>query len=207
MQKIKSQSTLYVEKYRPQTIKDLILPDNITTLFSKFIEDGDIPNLLFSSSAGRGKTSTAQALIKELGADGLYLNGSIDNSIDTLRYQVSQFANTSSFSDNGKICFIDECLEENEEILLSDGTSLALKDFEVGKSYNVISFNMDTKETENDIGELISDRYDEVFEVELEDGRIIRMNSQHPFLVMDVDGNVVQDKLEYLKEGMEIITM
>ncbi len=102
-------STLWVEKYRPQTIKDLILPDNITKLFAKFIDDGDIPNLLFSSSAGRGKTSTALSLIKDLGADKLFLNGSVDNSIDTLRYQVSQFASTSSFSDAGKICFIDEC--------------------------------------------------------------------------------------------------
>jgi DNA polymerase III gamma/tau subunit len=54
-------SSLYCEKYRPKTINDLILPDNFKKLFKKFVSDKDIPNLLFSSSAGRGKTSTAYA--------------------------------------------------------------------------------------------------------------------------------------------------
>jgi len=103
------QSSLWVEKYRPKTVKDLILPSNIAKLFNKFVAEGDIPNLLFSSSAGRGKTSTANALIHDLECDHLYINGSVENSIDTLRYKVTQFAMTSSFTDNGKICFIDEC--------------------------------------------------------------------------------------------------
>jgi replication factor C small subunit len=102
-------SSLWVEKYRPKTVKDLILPTDIKNLFDNFVKDGDIPNLLFSSSAGRGKTSAGFSLIHDLKADKLFLNGSVSTSIDTLRYEVTQFANTSSFSDNGKICFIDEC--------------------------------------------------------------------------------------------------
>lgn len=102
-------STIWVEKYRPKTINDLIIPDNVKKLFNKFIEEQDIPNLLFASSAGRGKTSTAYALCDSIGADKLYINGSTENSIDTLRYKVTQFAMTSSFSDGGKVCIIDEC--------------------------------------------------------------------------------------------------
>lgn len=102
-------SSLWVERYRPQTINDLILPENIKTLFNKFLADQDIPNLLFASSAGRGKTSAADALCRGLSADRLYINGSVENSIDTLRYKVTQFAMTSSFSDSGKVCIIDEC--------------------------------------------------------------------------------------------------
>ena len=102
-------STLYCEKYRPQTIKDLILPNNLKTLFLKFLEDNDIPNLLFTSSAGRGKTSTAFSLCKDLDCDMLYVNGSVETSIDTLRYKVTQFAMTGSFHDGKKVVIIDEC--------------------------------------------------------------------------------------------------
>ena len=108
MQKIGT-SSLYVEKYRPQVIADIILPDNIRNLFNKFIEDGEINNVIFSSSAGRGKSTTAFALCKELNADTLYINGSVETSIDTLRYKVTQFAMTSSFGDGTKIVIIDEC--------------------------------------------------------------------------------------------------
>jgi DNA polymerase III delta prime subunit len=106
---IKSDSSIWEHKYKPCSVKDLILPKNITSLFDKYVKDGDIPQLLFASTAGRGKTSSAFALCNDLGADKMYINGSIDTSVDTLRYQVTQFASTSSFSDGKKICIIDEC--------------------------------------------------------------------------------------------------
>jgi DNA polymerase III delta prime subunit len=101
-------SSLFVEKYRPQTINDLILPANFKKLFDKFISDKDIPNLIFSSSAGRGKTTTAYALCKDIGLEYLYINGSVETSIDTLRYKVTQFAMSNSFYDGTKVCIIDE---------------------------------------------------------------------------------------------------
>ena len=106
---IKSDSSIWEHRYRPCSVKDVILPARIKTLFDKYISDGDIPQLLFSSTAGRGKTSSAYALCGDLEADKMYINGSIDTSVDTLRYQVTQFASTSSFSDGKKICIIDEC--------------------------------------------------------------------------------------------------
>lgn len=106
---INHRSTLFVEKYRPQTINDLIMPDNLKDLFNKFVADQDIPNLLFSSSAGRGKTSTAYALCKDIECDMLYVNGSVETSIDTLRYTVTGFAQTGSFHDAKKVVIIDEC--------------------------------------------------------------------------------------------------
>lgn len=102
-------SSLYCEKYRPQTINDLIIPENLKKLFLQFVEDQDIPNLLFASSAGRGKTSTAFALCTDIDCDMLYINGSVENSIDTLRYKVTQFAMTGSFRDGKKVVIIDEC--------------------------------------------------------------------------------------------------
>lgn len=103
-----SNSSLWVEKYRPKTVKDLILPDHIKTFLAKIVETKEIPNLLFFSSAGRGKTSTAFAIVNDIDADVLYINASIENSIDTVRYKVQQFAMTSSFSDGKKVVILDE---------------------------------------------------------------------------------------------------
>lgn len=107
MEKIGS-SSLWVEKYRPKTIKDLILPDNIKSLFEKFVKDGDIPNLIFTGSAGRGKTSTAYALARDIGMDELYINASMETGIDTLRSKVTNFAMTSSLVDAKKLVIADE---------------------------------------------------------------------------------------------------
>lgn len=102
-------SSIWCEKYRPQTVNDLILPKTYKTLFQTFVADKDIPNLLFTSTAGRGKTSTAFALCKDIDCATLYVNGSVETSIDTLRYKVTQFAMTGSFFDAKKVVIIDEC--------------------------------------------------------------------------------------------------
>lgn len=101
-------STLYTEKYRPQTVKDLILPAKEMAFLNKAIEQGDISNILLCGSAGLGKSSTAFAICNDLDADKLFINASMETGIDTLRYKVQQFAMTSSFSDGKKIVILDE---------------------------------------------------------------------------------------------------
>ncbi len=101
-------SSLWVEKYRPKIVKDLIVPENIKSYFNKIIEECDIPNILLSGSAGKGKSSVAFAICNELKSDKLYINASIENSVDTVRYKVQQFAMTSSFTDGKKIVILDE---------------------------------------------------------------------------------------------------
>ena len=96
---------LWVEKYRPQKIDDCILPDSIKGTFKEFIENGDMPNLLLSGTAGTGKTTVAKALCNELGYTTLVVNGSLDRNIDTLRNEIASFASTVSF-DGGKKCII-----------------------------------------------------------------------------------------------------
>jgi len=102
-------SSLWVEKYRPKTIKDLILPTKYKNLLQSFIDQGEIQNLLFSGTAGCGKSTSAIVLVNDLGADLLFVNGSMETSIDTLRYKVQQFAMTSSLGDGKKIVVLDEC--------------------------------------------------------------------------------------------------
>lgn len=101
-------SSVWSEKYRPQTVTDLILPARYKNLLKSFIDQGEIQNLLLSGSAGCGKTSASRAICNDLECDVLFINGSMETSIDTLRYKVQQFAMTSSLNDGKKVVIIDE---------------------------------------------------------------------------------------------------
>jgi len=105
---IKSDEFLWVEKYRPQTIEDAILPKHLETTFQQFVESGDIPNLLLCGTAGVGKTTVAKALCEQMGYDWIILNGSSEGDIDTLRTKIVNFASTVSFSGKGKVVIYDE---------------------------------------------------------------------------------------------------
>lgn len=100
---------LWVEKYRPNKIKDIILPVSFKKFFTEIINDKEIPNLLFfSSSPGCGKTTVAKAIAKELGTDYIYINTSLENGIDVLRSRIEKFATSISFSGKKKIVILDE---------------------------------------------------------------------------------------------------
>ena len=79
---------LWCEQYRPRKIEDCILPDNIKSVLTKFVEQGKIPNLLLSGPPGIGKTTVAKALCEEIGADYYVINGSDEGRfLDTVRNQ------------------------------------------------------------------------------------------------------------------------
>jgi DNA polymerase III delta prime subunit len=100
---------LYVEKYRPQTIEECILPESLKETFKEFIKSGQVPNFLFSGTAGVGKTTIAKALCNEIGAEFLMINGSDEGrQIDTLRTSIRGFASTVSLTDSKKVVIIDE---------------------------------------------------------------------------------------------------
>jgi DNA polymerase III delta prime subunit len=99
---------LWVEKYRPQKIDDCILSESLKKTFHQYIATGEIPNFLFSGSAGVGKTTVAKALCNEVGAEYLFVNGSEEGGIDTLRTTIKQFASTVSFSGGTKVVILDE---------------------------------------------------------------------------------------------------
>jgi DNA polymerase III delta prime subunit len=99
---------LFVEKYRPKTIDECILPASLKKTFNDIVEGGECPNLLLSGKAGTGKTSVARALCNQLGADWIIINCSEDGNIDTLRTKIRQFASTISLSDTKKVVILDE---------------------------------------------------------------------------------------------------
>lgn len=103
-----SNDFLYVEKYRPNTIEQCILPDSIKKVFTALRDKGEIINLLLSGGAGTGKTSAARALCNELGCDYIIINGSETRGIDMVRQQVGSFASTMSTNGKVKVVILDE---------------------------------------------------------------------------------------------------
>jgi len=99
---------LWVEKYRPQSIEECILPNTLKTTFKEMLEGGELQNLLLSGSAGCGKTTVAKALCNEIGADYIVINCSEDGNIDTLRTTIRNFASTVSFTGARKVVILDE---------------------------------------------------------------------------------------------------
>ncbi len=99
---------LFVEKYRPSTVKDCILPVEIETTIRKMVEAKECHNLLFHGGAGCGKTSVARAICNDLDADYIIINCSEDGNIDTLRTKIRSFASTVSLNGNSKVVILDE---------------------------------------------------------------------------------------------------
>ena len=115
---------LFVEKYRPQTIEDCILPEGLKETFQKIVEKGELPNMMFTGSAGVGKTTVARALCNELDLDYMLINGSEDGNIDTLRGKIKQFASTVSLQGGQKVVILDEA-----DYLNPQSTQPALRGF------------------------------------------------------------------------------
>lgn len=100
---------MWYKKYVPHRVKDIILPQKFKDQLQSFVDNEDIPHLgLFSSNPGTGKTSTAQAIIKETGCESLWINASLDKGIDVLRGKIANFASQVSFDDRIKIVVMDE---------------------------------------------------------------------------------------------------
>ena len=112
---------LWVEKYRPKTIEDCILPTNIKKTFQDFLDKGEVPNLLLAGPAGCGKTTVAKALCNELGVDYYVINGSDEGRfLDTVRNNAKNFASTVSLSSTAKhkVIIIDEADNTTNDVQL-----------------------------------------------------------------------------------------
>ena len=113
---------LWVEEYRPHTIEDCILPNSLKKVFTGFIEQGEISNLLLSGPPGVGKTTVAKALCEQLGLSYIVINGSDEGRfLDTIRNKVRNFATTKSLVGGGahKVVIIDEADNTTHDVQLS----------------------------------------------------------------------------------------
>ena len=120
-----SESLLWVEKYRPKTIEDCILPETIKTTLRDVVKQNKIPNMMFTGTSGIGKTTAARAICNETKADYLIINGSDEGRmIDTLRTKLTQFCSTISLSGSRKVVIIDEA-----DYMNADSVQPAMRNF------------------------------------------------------------------------------
>ena len=112
---------IWVEKYRPTTIDECILPKSIKQTFQDFVDRGEIPNMLLSGPPGIGKTTVTKALCHQLGADYYVINGSDEGRfLDTVRNNAKNFASTVSLSSESKhkVIIIDEADNTTPDVQL-----------------------------------------------------------------------------------------
>lgn len=99
---------IWVEKYRPKTIEECILPDRLKSTLQKYVDEGSIPNLLLEGGPGTGKTTAARALCNEVGVSYLVINSSKNRGIDSIRTEIVSFASSKSFNAKSKVIIMDE---------------------------------------------------------------------------------------------------
>ena len=103
-------SNLWIERYRPHTLDDLVCTSFTKESLVSFKDKAEIPNLLFTGAAGIGKTSVAKIIVNDiLECQYLYINASDENGIDTIRHKVVNFAQTMSIDGKIKVIILDEC--------------------------------------------------------------------------------------------------
>jgi len=116
---------VWVEKYRPKTVQECILPKDLLDTFQDFVNNKNIPNLLLCGGAGVGKTTIAKAMLEELGCDYMMINGSLEGrNIDILRTTIKDFASAMSFAGGRKYIIMDEA-----DYINPSSTQPALRNF------------------------------------------------------------------------------
>ena len=115
---------LWVEKYRPITVESCVLPSELKETFGEYVKNKSIPNLVLSGGPGVGKTTVAKAMIEQIGATYIMINGSEESGIDVLRTKIKNFASTVSPSGGRKYIILDEA-----DYLNAQSTQPALRGF------------------------------------------------------------------------------
>ena len=123
----KADHFLWNERYRPSTVKECILPDKLKKEFQSYVDNGKIPNVIFSGGPGVGKTTVAKAMINELDADVYLVNASLHGNIDTLRNEIMQFASSVSINGGRKYVLLDEA--DNTTVAFQQGLRAFIEEF------------------------------------------------------------------------------
>jgi len=206
---------IWIEKYRPQTVADIHGHEDIIERLRSYVDQDDIPHLLFAGPAGTGKTSSAMALAREVYGDDwknnfLELNASDQRGIDVVRDRIKSFARSSFGGYDHRIIFLDEadslCVPPGTEVVTGYPSSSEVKPIEEVSTEGepIPSVDFETNEIQSDKGTLVDSGVADFFEMELADGRTTLASPTHPFFVVDESGKLVEKELRELSPGDEI---
>lgn len=113
-------STLWVEKYKPQSMDDVLCQQHLKDKFKEFIQNKDIPNLIFPGNAGNGKTTCAKLLAHQISDDVMFINASNESGIDIVRNKIIPFCTTMPLGDSDmKVVILDEMEMSSENFQTS----------------------------------------------------------------------------------------
>ncbi|RJX44446.1 replication factor C small subunit [Halonotius aquaticus] len=206
---------IWIEKYRPQTLDDIKGQADIVERLQSYIDQHDLPHLLFSGGAGIGKTTAATAIARQVYGDDwqgnfLELNASDQRGIDVVRDRIKNFARASFGGYDYRIIFLDEadslCVPPGTEVVTGYPSKPEVKPIEevAEDGEPMPSVDFETNEIQSDNGTLVDSGVADFFEVELDDGRTIHASPTHPFFVVGADGKLIEKELRELSSGDEI---
>lgn len=201
---------IWVEKYRPKTLDDIVLPVDTRKVIESYKAKKEISNLLLISSPGQGKTTLAKMIVNHiLECDYLYVNASDENGIDTIRTKVISFAQTRSLTGDIKVVLLDECLHEDTLVtILRDGVEQQIKIKDIDENNDLVkSFNFAKKRIEWRPFSKIDKDIQDVYEIEFENGQVICCTADHKWYVNCPKTNKqIRKKLyEIIDEGIDEI--
>ena len=180
---------LWWQKYRPKTLDELILNKESKDILKSFESNKNIPHLLFTSTAGTGKTSTAKILVNGvLNCDHLYINASEENGIDTIRTKIIGFSQTKSFDGNIKVIILDECLDKDTLVtVLRDGKIKQLPICQLDENNDLVKSYSQVRNRIEYRPFYLWDKSisDDVYEIEFENNETIVCTGDHKWYVID----------------------
>lgn len=203
-------NSLWCEKYRPKTLESLIISEETRTILESYKKNKDIPHLLFVSTPGTGKTTTAKIIVNEiLDCEYLYINASDENGIDTIRHKIIGFAQTKSLHGGIKVVTLDECLHEDTLVtILRNGNEQQIKIKDVDECSDLVkSFNFSKNRIEWRPFYKIDKNIQDVYEIEFENGEIICCTAEHKWYVhsTDLDIPIRKKLIDIINEGIDVI--
>lgn len=182
----KIENSLWVEKYRPRVLEDYVGNQTVIDTIQRYIDNDDMPSLLLHGTAGTGKTTLGKIIVNALDCDCLYINASDENNVDTVRDKIKTFVSSVGFK-KWKIVFLDECLEEGTLVkILRNGVEISIPIEELDSELDLVkSYNVDSNSIEWVPFELFDKGTQNIWEIELETGDLIRCTDDHKWYVRD----------------------
>ena len=187
-----TENTLWVEKYRPVKLDDYIGNDHIKDKVKIYLENEDVPHLLLTGTAGTGKTTLAKLITSNLDCDLLYINASDENNIETVREKIKSFSSSIGFR-KWRIVILDECLQEGTLVtVLRKGEEVKIPIEKLDETSDLVkSFNIKTNQVEWQPFYLWNKGDHEIWEIELENGELVKCTAEHKWFVYDTDSNII----------------